>query len=196
MKMLLFQGNNQSEERTSQAARCKDQQWECPRKTVLRATNTLQTCATRRHRCQCQRSHRYSRRCTSRVRSLLRLLCSRKQHLSSKNRCSASVCSLSSSACTRTSLARSLACYSRSTTPSSCICLSTASRSRLKSRKPWPCFRPTRLNRRFPTRRTKPSPQFFSPKIHSFVYDYYKMIQFCRLFLSFFICIDFSHIMY
>merc|ERR1712080_74815 len=67
-------------------------------------------------------------------------------HLTSKNKCWENVCSLSSNRCIQNWPVKSLACSWRLTTQNWCICWNTKNRSRVKSRKPWLCSKPTNLS--------------------------------------------------
>merc|ERR1711874_92522 len=68
------------------------------------------------------------------------------RHLTWENKCWENVCSLSSNRCIQNWPVKSLACSWRLTTQNWCICWNTKNRSRVKSRKPWLCSKPTKLS--------------------------------------------------
>merc|ERR1712113_918878 len=80
------------------------------------------------------------------VKSHLLHLCWQQRHLTSKNKCWENVCSLLSNRCIQNWPVKSLVCFWKLTTLNWCTCWNTKNRSRVKSKRPWLCFKPTKLS--------------------------------------------------
>merc|ERR1719245_2595819 len=80
------------------------------------------------------------------VKSHLQHLCWQQRHLTSKNKCWENVCSLSSNRCIQNWPVKSLVCFWKLTTQNWFTCWNTKNRSRVKSKRPWLCFKPTKLS--------------------------------------------------
>merc|ERR1719436_1137150 len=80
------------------------------------------------------------------VKNRLLHLCWQQRHLTSKNKCWENVCSLSSNRCIQNWPVKSLVCSWKLTTQNWFTCWNTKNRSRVKSKRPWLCFKPTKLS--------------------------------------------------